>query len=108
MCVATIFIRIFVTQLLAKYSNVKESPIQTEAIGMRSPLGLITGHLPRKDHEPVLRTGSEVTCLVIVRVSTDSRQQTIRVWKFPSFEVLQHNKTCLKLSISQSINQKHA
>ena len=50
MCVATIFIRIFGTQLLAKYSNVKESPIQTEAIGMRSPLGLITGDLPHKDH----------------------------------------------------------
>ena len=90
MCVATIFIRIFGTQLLAKYSNVKESPIQTEAIGMRSPLGLITGHLPCKDHEPVLRTGNEVTCLVIVHGSTDSRQQTIRVWKFPSLEVLQH------------------
>ena len=46
----TIFIRIFETQILAKYSNVKESPIQTEAIGMQSPLGLITGHLPHKDH----------------------------------------------------------
>ena len=90
MCVATIFIRIFGTQLLAKYSNVKESPIQKEAIGMQSPLGLITGHLPHKDHEPVLRTGNEVTCLVIARGSTDSRQQTIRVWKFPSLEVLQH------------------
>ena len=68
---ATIFIRIFGTQLLTKYSNVKESPIQKEAIGMRSPLGLITGHLPRKDHEPLLRTGNEVTCLVIARGSTD-------------------------------------
>ena len=62
MCVATIFIKIFGTQLLAKYSNVKESPIQAEAIGIQSPLGLITGHLPRKDHEPVLRAGNEVTC----------------------------------------------
>ena len=50
MCVATVFIRIFGTKLLVKYSNVKESPIQTEAISMRSPLGLITGHLPRKDY----------------------------------------------------------
>ena len=65
----------------------KESPIQTEVIGMRSPLGLITGHLPRKDHEPVLRTGNEVMCLVIACGSTDSRQWTIRVWKFPSLEV---------------------
>ena len=39
-------------QLLAKNSNVKESPIQTEAIDMQSPLGLITSHLPHKDHEP--------------------------------------------------------
>ena len=90
MCLATVFIRIFGTQLLAKCSNAKESPIQTEAIGMRSSLGLITDHLPHEDHEPVLRTGNEVTCLVIVRGSTDSRQQTIRVWKFPSLEVLQH------------------
>ena len=89
MCVATIFIRTFGLQLLAKNFNVKESPIQTEAIGMQSPLGLITGHLPRKYHEPVLRTGNEVTCLVIACGSTDSRQRAIRVWKFPSFEVLQ-------------------
>ena len=52
MCVATIFIRTFGMQLLAKNSNVKESPIQTEAIDMQSPLGLITSHLPHKDHEP--------------------------------------------------------
>ena len=59
MCVATIFVRIFGTQLLAKNSNVKERPIQTEAIGMRSPLGVITGHLLRKYHdEPVIRTGN--------------------------------------------------
>ena len=89
-CLATIFIRIFGTQLLAKYSNVKENLIQTETIGMWSLLGLITGHLPHRDHEPVLRTGNEVTGLVIVHGSTDSRQQTIRVWKFPSLEVLQH------------------
>ena len=76
-------------QLLAKNFNVKESLIQTKAIGMWSPLGIITGHLPRKYREPVLRTGNEVTCLAIVCSSTDSRQWTIRVWKFPSFEVLQ-------------------
>ena len=56
MCVATIFVR---TQLLAKNSNVKERLIQTEAIGMQSPLGLITGHLPHKYHdEPATRTGN--------------------------------------------------
>ena len=90
MCVATIFIRPFGTQLLAKNCNVKESPTQTEAIDMQPPLGLITGHLPRKYHEPVLRTANEVTCLVIARDSTNSRQWTIKVWKFPvSLEVLQ-------------------
>ena len=76
-------------QLLAKNFNVKQSLIQTEAIGMWSQLGLITSHLLHKYHEPVLRIGNEVTCLVIARVSTDSRQWTIRVWKFPSFKVLQ-------------------
>ena len=81
-------------QLLAKNSNVKESPIQTEAIGMRSPLGLITSYLPCKYHEPVLRTGIEVTCLIIARGSTDLRQQTIRVWKFPLLEVLQQWQLC--------------
>ena len=68
------------TQLLAKNSSVKESPIQTEAIGMQSLLGLITSHLLCKYYEPVL--GNEVTCLVIACGSTISRQQTIRVWKF--------------------------
>ena len=94
MCVATIFTRTFGTQLLAKNSNVKESLTQTEAISMQSSLGLITGHLPRKYHEPVLRTGNKVTCLVIARGSTDSRQRTIRVWKFPSLEVLQQWQMC--------------
>ena len=68
----------------------KEAPIETEAIGMQSPLGLITSHLPHKDHEPFLRTGNEVTCLVIARGPIDSRQRTIRVWKFPLLKVLQH------------------
>ena len=44
----------------------EREPDKTEVIGMRSPLGLITGHLPREYHEPVLRTENEVTCLVIV------------------------------------------
>ena len=41
-------------QLLAKNSNVKESPIQTEAIGMQSPLGYspVIFHI-RKYHKPV-------------------------------------------------------
>ena len=88
---ATIFIRTFGMQLLAKNSSVKESLIQTEAIGMQSLLGLITSHLPCKYHEPVL--GNEVTCLVIACGSTNSRQRTIRIWKFRgkfcSLEVLQ-------------------
>ena len=59
-CMATILIRTFGPQLLANNSDVKESPIQKEAFGMQSPLGLITGHLLHKYHEPVLRTGNEV------------------------------------------------
>ena len=90
---ATVFIRTFGTQLLAKNSSVKESPTQTEAIGIQSPLALITSHLPCKYHKPVLRIGNEVTCLVIACGSTKSRQWTIRVWKFRgkflSLEVLQ-------------------
>ena len=72
MCVATIFIRTFGVQLLAKNSNMKEAPIETEAISMQSPLGLITGHLPRKDHKPVLRTGNEVTLLRVAPLTQDS------------------------------------
>ena len=54
-CMAIIFIRAFGMPLLAKNSDVKASPIQTEMIGMQSPLrnGIITGHLPRKYHEPI-------------------------------------------------------
>ena len=66
-CMATIFIRTFGMQLLAKNSSVKESPIQTEVIGMQSLLGLITSHLLCKYYEPVL--GNEITCLVIARGS---------------------------------------
>ena len=54
-CMATTFIRPFRIPLLVKNSDLKESLIQTEAIGMQSPLrdGIITGHLPGKYHEPV-------------------------------------------------------
>ena len=38
--------------------------MQTEVIVMQSPLGLITSHLPRKYHEPVLRIGNEVRVLL--------------------------------------------
>ena len=69
-CVATIFIRIFGTQLLVKNFNVKAKRlIQTEAIGMWSQLGLITGHLLHKYHEPVLRTGNEVMRVLLSRVA---------------------------------------
>ena len=49
-CMATIFIRTFGTQLLVKNSSVKKSLIQTEAIGMQSLLGLIISHLSCKYH----------------------------------------------------------
>ena len=55
-CVATIFIRTFGMQLLVKNSDVKaESLIQTNAIGMQSPLrdGIITAHLSCKYYKPV-------------------------------------------------------
>ena len=69
-CVATIFIRTFGMQLLVKKFNVKaESLIQTEAISMWSPLGLIISYLPCKYHEPVLRTGNEVTRVLLSHVA---------------------------------------
>ena len=90
MCVATIFIRTSGMQLLAKNSSVKEAPIETEVIGMQSSLGLITSHLACNDYDPILRTGNEVTYIVIMHGSTDSRQRTIRVRMFPLLKVLQH------------------
>ena len=54
---ATIFVRTFGMQLLAKNADMKESLMQTEAIGiaMQSSLrdGIITGHLLHKYHESV-------------------------------------------------------
>ena len=71
---------------MAKNSDVKESPIQTEAIGTQSPLrDGITGHPLCKISQACslfLRTGNEVTCHAIVRGFINSRQRTIRVWKF--------------------------
>ena len=92
-CMATIFIRTFGMQLLAKNSNVKESPIQTETIGMQSPLGKLPGicHVNITSLFPLSKNRNEVMCLVIAHGSTDTRQRTImiRVWKFPSLEVCQ-------------------
>ena len=60
----------------------------------------VTSNLPHKYHEPVLRTGIEVTCLVIVCGSNDSRQLTIRVWKFPSLD--SSNDNCAMLLEEQA------